>query len=170
MTGYDLKYPEGQLMRRLARGAVMALTLPHGRGHHRTGWRGRRAVLETCRDDRVAADPGELRRLAARNRFPKIFGFDYQTVERSLTEAYGLLDPNYRREFEDRSNKDIIPQARNARWSVRPMSSVPVCLRPNVIRAPVMVYMNRTMTDKSKQTAYDGSRLRVDYQKVDAGG
>ena len=23
------------------------------------------------------------------------------------------------------------------------------------------------MTDKSKQTAYDGSRLRVDYQKVD---
>ncbi|HNM85100.1 MAG TPA: mammalian cell entry protein, partial [Mycobacterium sp.] len=31
----------------------------------------------------------------------------------------------------------------------------------------VMVYMNRTMTDKSKQTAYDGSRLRVDYQKVD---
>ncbi|HNM86563.1 MAG TPA: mammalian cell entry protein, partial [Mycobacterium sp.] len=54
---------------------------------------------------------GELQRLAA-EQIPKIFGFDYQTVERSLTEAYGLLTPNYRREFEDRSNKDIIPQAR----------------------------------------------------------
>jgi Mce-associated membrane protein len=31
----------------------------------------------------------------------------------------------------------------------------------------VMVYMNRTITDKSKQPVYDGSRLRVDYEKVD---
>jgi Mce-associated membrane protein len=27
--------------------------------------------------------------------------------------------------------------------------------------------MNRTVTDKSKQPVYDGSRLQVDYQKVD---
>jgi Mce-associated membrane protein len=27
--------------------------------------------------------------------------------------------------------------------------------------------MNRTVTDKSKQPVYDGSRLRVDYEKVD---
>ena len=33
--------------------------------------------------------------------------------------------------------------------------------------ASVMVYMNRTVTDKSRQPVYDGSRLRVDYQKVD---
>ena len=31
----------------------------------------------------------------------------------------------------------------------------------------VLVYMNRTITDKSRQPAYDGSRLQVDYQKVD---
>ena len=31
----------------------------------------------------------------------------------------------------------------------------------------VMVYMNRTVTDKSKTPIYDGSRLRVDYQKMD---
>jgi len=30
-----------------------------------------------------------------------------------------------------------------------------------------MVYLNRTVTDKSKQPSYDGSRLRVDYQRVD---
>ena len=33
--------------------------------------------------------------------------------------------------------------------------------------ASVMVYMNRTVTDKSKTPIYDGSRLRVDYQKID---
>ena len=33
--------------------------------------------------------------------------------------------------------------------------------------ASVMVFMNRTVTDKSKQPVYDGSRLRVDYQKID---
>jgi len=31
----------------------------------------------------------------------------------------------------------------------------------------VLVFMNRTVTDKSKQPVYDGSRLRVDYEKVD---
>ncbi|MCV7178895.1 mammalian cell entry protein, partial [Mycolicibacterium sphagni] len=30
-----------------------------------------------------------------------------------------------------------------------------------------LVFMNRTVTDESKQPVYDGSRLRVDYQKVD---
>jgi Mce-associated membrane protein len=30
-----------------------------------------------------------------------------------------------------------------------------------------MVFMNRTVTDKSKQPVYDGSRLRVDYEKID---
>lgn len=29
-----------------------------------------------------------------------------------------------------------------------------------------MVFMNRTIVDKSKQPLYDGSRLKVDYQKV----
>ncbi len=41
-----------------------------------------------------------------------MFGYDYQTVERSLNDAYPLLTPDYRQEFEDRANKDIIPQAR----------------------------------------------------------
>jgi Mce-associated membrane protein len=33
--------------------------------------------------------------------------------------------------------------------------------------ASVLVFMNRTVTDKSKTPVYDGSRLRVDYQKID---
>lgn len=33
--------------------------------------------------------------------------------------------------------------------------------------ASVMVYLNRTVTDRSRQPVYDGSRLRVEYKKVD---
>jgi Mce-associated membrane protein len=103
----------------------------------------------------------------AADQIPKVFGYDYQTVERSLTDAYTLLTPAYRREFEDRANKDIIPQARE-RQVVSQANVVGVgVLEAQRNSGSVMVYMNRTVTDKSKQPAYDGSRLRVDYQKVD---
>jgi Mce-associated membrane protein len=108
----------------------------------------------------------ELAPLAA-DQIPKVFGYDYQTVERSLTDAYTLLTPDYRREFEDRANKQIIPEARE-RQVVSQASVVGVgVLEAQRNSGSVMVYMNRTVTDKSKQPAYDGSRLRVDYQKVD---
>ena len=96
-----------------------------------------------------------------------MFGYDYQTVERSLTDAYTLLTPDYRREFEDRATKDIIPQARE-RQVVSQANVVGVgVLDAHRNSGSVMVFMNRTVTDKSKQPVYDGSRLRVDYQKVD---
>ncbi len=104
---------------------------------------------------------------AAAEQIPMIFGYDYQTVEGSLTDAYGLLTPDYRHEFEDRANKDIIPEARE-RQVVSQASVVGVgVLEAQRDSGSVMVYMNRTVTDKSKQPAYDGSRLKVDYQKVD---
>ena len=48
----------------------------------------------------------------AQKQIPTVFTYDYKTVERSLSDAYHLLTPDYRREFEDRANSDIIPQAR----------------------------------------------------------
>ena len=54
------------------------------------------------------ATRAELAPLAAKQ-IPQVFGYDYQTVERSLTEVYQLLTPDYRKEFQDRANKDIIP-------------------------------------------------------------
>ena len=59
-----------------------------------------------------AAGDARRDRAAGRRQIPKVFGYDYQTVERSLHDAYHYLTPDYRREFEDRANKDIIPQAR----------------------------------------------------------
>jgi Mce-associated membrane protein len=113
---------------------------------------------QTTRDD-VAP-------LAAKQ-IPQVFGYDYQTVERSLNEVYPLLTPDYRHEFEDRAIKDIIPQARE-RQVVSQANVVGVgVLSAQRDSASVMVYMNRTVTDKSKTPIYDGSRLRVDYQKID---
>ena len=88
-------------------------------------------------------------------------------MERSLGDAAGYLTPEYRREFEDRVNKDIIPQARE-RQVVTQADVVGVgVLEAQRDSGSVLVYMNRTITDKSRQPVYDGSRLKVDYQKVD---
>jgi Mce-associated membrane protein len=112
------------------------------------------------------AAEAELPPLAAKQ-IPEVFGYDYQTVERSLTDAYALLTPDYRREFEDRANKDIIPQARE-RQVVSQANVVGVgVLDAQRNSASLMVYMNRTVTDKSRQPVYDGSRLRVDYRRID---
>jgi len=116
------------------------------------------------RGEQVTRD--EVPPLAAKQ-IPRVFGYDYQTVERSLNEVYPLLTPDYRHEFEDRANKDIIPQARE-RQLVSQANVVGVgMLSAQRNSASVMVYMNRTVTDKSKTPIYDGSRLRVDYQKID---
>lgn len=108
----------------------------------------------------------ELAPLAA-EQIPQVFAYDYQTVERSLTDAYNLLTPEYRQEFSDRAVTDIIPQARD-RQVVSQANVVGVgVLSAQRNSASVMVFMNRTVTDKSGKPIYDGSRLRVDYQKVD---
>jgi Mce-associated membrane protein len=98
---------------------------------------------------------------------PRVFGYDYQTVERSLTEAYPLLTPDFRRQFQQDASAKVIPEARQRQ----------LVIQINVVGAgvtaaqrnsgSVMVYMNRTVTDNSRQPLYDGSRLKVDYQKID---
>ncbi|MGV0716306.1 mammalian cell entry protein [Mycolicibacterium sp. XJ662] len=103
----------------------------------------------------------------AEKQIPQVFGYDYQTVERSLNEVYPMLTPAYRQEFQDRAAKDIIPQARE-RQLVSQANVVGVgVMNAQRDSASVMVYMNRTITDKAEEPIYDGSRLRVDYQKID---
>jgi Mce-associated membrane protein len=120
-----------------------------------------RALLGPCTGALKPPDCG----LAALQ-IPLVFGYDYQTVERNLNDASLLLTPDYRREFDDRATKDIIPQARE-RQLISQANVVGVgVLTAQRNSASVMVFMNRTVTDKSKQPVYDGSRLRVDYEKV----
>ena len=118
------------------------------------------------RGEQAARD--ELGPLAQRQ-IPAVFNYDYKTVERSLTDAYNMLTPDYRREFEDRANSDIIPQARQ-REVVSQANVVGVgVMDAHLNSAAVMVYINRTVSDKSSrdQPIYDGARLRVEYKRID---
>ncbi|MGH3598397.1 MAG: mammalian cell entry protein [Mycobacterium sp.] len=103
--------------------------------------------------------------LAAKE-IPAVFGYDYQTVERSLTDAYPLLTPGYRQEFEKSATHQIIPEARKREVVVQASVVGVGVMAAQRDSASVMVFMNRTVTDKSRQPVYDGSRLRVDYQRV----
>ena len=105
----------------------------------------------------------------AQQQIPAVFNYDYKTVERSLTDAYKLLTPDYRREFENKANSDIIPQARQ-REVVSQANVVGVgVMDAQRNSAAVMVYINRTVSDKSsrEQPIYDGARLRVEYKRID---
>ncbi|MGE2834318.1 mammalian cell entry protein [Mycobacterium sp. SMC-4] len=103
----------------------------------------------------------------AREQIPRVFGFDYQTVEANFTEVYQFLTPDYRREFADRTAKDVIPQARERQLVSQANVVGAGVLDAQRTAASVMVYMNRTVTEKAGKPVYDGSRLRVDYQKID---
>ncbi|OLP02975.1 mammalian cell entry protein [Mycolicibacterium porcinum] len=107
----------------------------------------------------------ELPAVAA-EQIPKVFGYDYQTVERSLTETYPLLAPDFRQKFEQDATAKVIPEARKRQLVVQ-ISVVGVgVMTAERESGSVLVYMNRTVTDQSRQPLYDGSRLRVDYRKI----
>lgn len=108
----------------------------------------------------------ELVRLAAEE-IPKVLGYEYKTVERSLTETYPMFTGDYRREFEARAINDIIPQAREKQL-VNQVDVVGIgALAARRTSGSVLVFVNRTVTDKSKEKYHEGSRLRVDFRKID---
>jgi Mce-associated membrane protein len=86
-------------------------------------------------------------------------------VERSLNEAARLLTVDYEREFADRVAKEVIPQARERQLVSQANVVGAGMLGAHRNSGSVVVFMHRTVTDKSKQPVYDGSRLRVDYEK-----
>jgi Mce-associated membrane protein len=112
-----------------------------------------------------AAARALLPQLAAKE-IPDVFAYDYQTVERSLSAAYPLLTPAYRQEFQKSVNAQIIPEAKKREVVVQANVVGVGVMSAKRDSASVMVYLNRTVTDKSRQPLYDGSRLRVDFEKI----
>ena len=108
----------------------------------------------------------ELGPLASKQ-VPQIFGYDYQTVERSLDDAYPMFTPDFRRQFEEKAKANIIPQARD-RQMVSQVNVVGIgVMAAHRDSGTVMVYINQTWIDKSRQPLYNGSRIKVDYQRLD---
>lgn len=106
-----------------------------------------------------------LPQLAARE-MPQVFGYDYQTVERSLTEVYPWLTPDFRQEFQKRVDAQIIPEAKKRELVVQADVVGVGVIAAKRDSASVLVYLNQTATDKARQPIYDGSRLRVDFKKA----
>jgi Mce-associated membrane protein len=100
---------------------------------------------------------------------PKVFAYDYQTVERSLAAVYPLLTPEYRQEFQRSANAQIIPEAKKREVVVQANVVGTGVIAAKRDSASVMVYLNRTVSDKAsrQQPVYDGSRLRVDFKRID---
>ena len=102
----------------------------------------------------------------AKEEIPRILGYEYQTVESSLTDAYPLLTPNFRRDFEASATGEIIPQARQ-RQVISQISVVGVGVaEARRTSGSVLVYMNRTITAGAGEPLYEGNRVRVDYRKI----
>ena len=123
--------------------------------------------------ERVQARGEEVARAVlphqAADDIPKVFAYDYQTVERSLAAVYPLLTPEYRQEFQRSANAQIIPEAKKREVVVQPNVVGAGVITAKRDSASVMVYMNRTVSDKAsrQQPVYDGSRLRVDFKRID---
>jgi Mce-associated membrane protein len=127
--------------------------------------------VETRGEQAARAD---LPALAAKE-IPHVLGYDYQTVERSMDDVYPRLTPAYREVFKMQVNKDIIPEARK-RHVVSQVDIAGVgVMSAQRNSASVLVYVNSTWTDNSNpkpdadanSAVYTGSRVRVDYQRVD---
>jgi Mce-associated membrane protein len=103
----------------------------------------------------------------ARTDIPKIFSYDYQTVDRSLSDAYPLLTPNYRQEFQKSAKSQIIPEARKRQVVVQVNLVGAAVESLDRSTAQLLVFMNRTVTEASRQPVYDGSRLRLTMRYVD---
>lgn len=112
-----------------------------------------------------AAARAVLPGLAARE-IPQVFGYDFQTVERSLTEVYPWLTPDFRQEFQKRVNAQIIPEAKKRELVVQANVVGVGVMAAKRDSASVMVYLNQTSTDKARQPMYGGSRVRVDFKKI----
>ena len=115
-----------------------------------SGWP-RPAAGSTGSGSRPAASRRPARRCPplATKEIPEVFAYDYQTVERSLGAAYPLLTPDYRAGVREERQQEDHPRGHaSVRWSCRRASSAWESWRPNVNSASVMVYMNRTVTDK----------------------
>jgi len=120
--------------------------------------------------DRVEAQGEQAARAAlpklAEKEIPQFFGYDFQTIERSLNDVYPLLTPDYRQEFKKVVNAQIIPEAKKREMVVQANVVGVGVMAAKRNSATAMVYMNRIVTDKTRQPMYDGSRLKVDFQRV----
>ncbi|QLL06975.1 mammalian cell entry protein [Mycobacterium vicinigordonae] len=114
---------------------------------------------------RGAQSAREVLTKQAAKEIPQFFGYDFQTIERSLNDVYPLLTPAYRQEYKKVVNEQIIPEAKKREMVVQVDVVGVGVMQAKRNSATLMVYMNRIVTDKARQPIYEGSRLRVEFER-----
>ena len=103
----------------------------------------------------------------AKDGIPKILGYDFQSIERTSTEALKLMTPAFRKRYEQKTTENHIFDNARQRQVISQVNIVGVgMLSSQRDSGSVLAFVNRIVTDKSKQPQYEGSRLKVEYQKI----
>jgi Mce-associated membrane protein len=119
--------------------------------------------VELTGEQRTAATLPDM----AREAVPKILGYDYQSVERSSVEALNLMTPEFRKKYQDMTTQNHIFENARQRQVISQVDVVGVgILSSHRDSGSVLAFVNRIITDKTKQPTYEGSRLRVEYQRI----
>lgn len=141
-------------------GLILAVAASVGIG----GW----LMVSKSRSAGVADGP--LQRSAvldvARAGIPKIFAYDYRTVEQQLTAATDLMTPAYRAEFT-KNSPQIVTEAKRRQTVVQADIVGAAVESLDVGSGQLLVFMNRTVVDGPQAPVYEGSRLRVIMQFTD---
>lgn len=104
----------------------------------------------------------------AKSQIPQILGYEYSSVQRSTTQALTLMTPAFRKRYEELTAKNNIFNDAVKRKLISQVNVVGAgMISSHRDSGSVLAFVNRVITDERKQPNYEGSRLKVDYRKID---
>ncbi|WP_418004705.1 mammalian cell entry protein [Mycobacterium sp. PDNC021] len=104
----------------------------------------------------------------AKSQIPQILGYEYSSVQRSTTQALTLMTPEFRKRYEELTAKNNIFNDAVKRKLISQVNVVGAgMIASHRDTGSVLAFVNRVITDERKQPNYEGSRLKVDYRKID---
>ena len=104
----------------------------------------------------------------AKSQIPQILGYEYSSVQRSTTQALTLMTPAFRKRYEELTAKNNIFNDAVKRKLISQVNVVGAgMISSHRDSGTVLAFVNRVITDERKQPNYEGSRLKVDYRKID---
>ncbi|MUL44376.1 tetratricopeptide repeat protein [Mycobacterium sp. CBMA293] len=104
----------------------------------------------------------------AKAEIPQILGYEFSSVQRTTTQALTLMTPEFRKRYEELTAKNNIFNDAVKRKLISQVNVVGAgMISSHRDAGSVLAFVNRVITDERKQPNYEGSRLRVDYRKID---
>lgn len=97
-----------------------------------------------------------------------LFGYTYDKVQQQLDDAAGLLTGDFRSEFRDYAEQQVIPTAQDQKASVAATVVGAAPVRFSGDSAQVLVYLDQVAkTEGAEQSAFTPSQVMVSLEKPD---